>query len=157
MIFCLAAGAAFALTGCGDQKAQKEEETQTETNAATEETEAAKEKVTEFKDEQQTLSFSEIENGINFKASGTSVVFEFEDIESFDNSLKMEFSLTDAAYEQDPVVMSISDKQAKYQFDNLEKGKEYYLEVYPTESAGSDSEYESVQKKNADCQLKLIQ
>ncbi|MDO4942178.1 MAG: hypothetical protein Q4E73_04955 [Lachnospiraceae bacterium] len=156
MILCVAVTASVVLTGCGGQKDQNEGGTQAEADSNTEK-EEVKEEVTEFKKDQQTLSFSDIENGINFKAAGTSVVFEFEDIDSFDNSLKMEFSLTDAAYEKDPVVMSISDKKAKYQFDNLEKGKEYYLEVYPTESANSDSEYEKIQEKNADCQLKLIQ
>lgn len=156
MILCFAVCASVVLTGCGDQKDQNKEGTQAETDSNIEK-EEVKEEVTEFQEDQQTLSFSDIENGINFKAAGNSVIFEFENIGSFDNSLKMEFSLTDAEYEKEPIVMSISDKKAKYQFDNLEKGKAYYLEVYPTESAGSDSEYEKIQEKNADCQLKLIQ
>ena len=69
----------------------------------------------------------------------------------------MQFSLSDASYEKDPVVLSIEDGKEDYRFDNLEKGKEYYLEVYPTKSADSDSEYEEIQEKNGSCQLQLIQ
>lgn len=149
MIVCMIAAFLFLFAGCGNQASADDEEDPTTMETA--------EKVTEFDKDQTSLTFSDIENGINFKAAGTSVTFRFEDIDSFDNSLEMQFSLSDASYEKDPVVLSIEDGKEDYRFDNLEKGKEYYLEVYPTKSADSDSEYEEIQEKNGSCQLQLIQ
>lgn len=156
LLLCMAVCMGIVFSGCGDQS-EKTEDTQ-ETEATTDKSEEpTTEEVTEFSKDQKTISFSDIENGINFKAAGSSVTFSFEDIDSFDNTLKMEFSLTDAAYEKEPVTMKISEKQADYTFSDLEKGKEYYLEVYPTESASSDSAYKKIEKNNSSCQLQLNQ
>ena len=145
MIVCMIAAFLFLFAGCGNQASADDEEDPTTMETA--------EKVTEFDKDQTSLTFADIENGINFKAAGTSVTFRFEDIDSFDNSLEMQFSLSDASYEKDPVVLSIEDGKEDYQFDNLEKGKEYYLEVYPTKSADSDSEYEEIQEGFSDEQM----
>jgi uncharacterized lipoprotein YehR (DUF1307 family) len=151
----------MALSACGsskeaDQSVQEETDEETTTTAETGEP-VTTEEVTEFAKETQSLLFGDIENGINFKSTGTEVTFSFENIKNFDNSLGMEFSLTDAAYEEEPVTMAILEDQTAYTFSGLTKGKEYYLEVYPTQSAASDDEYEAVQEKNRNCKLTLEQ
>lgn len=153
----------MALSACGSSKEadQSVQEETTEGTTTTEETETGEpvttEEVTEFAKETQSLLFGDIENGINFKSTGTEVTFSFENIKNFDNSLGMEFSLTDAAYEEEMVTMAILEDQAAYTFSGLTKGREYYLEVYPTQSAASDDEYEAVQEKNRNCKLTLEQ
>lgn len=150
VLLCLSM--ASVLTGCGDQKEnEKQASSETTTEVVT------TEKVTEFAKDVKKITFGDLTNGINFKTSGTKVTFSFEDIDAFDNSLAMEFSLTDAAYEQEPITMLLKDGQSDYTFDGLEKGKEYYIEVYPTKSAKSDSELESINEKNQQCVLKLEQ
>ena len=92
MIVCMIAAFLFLFAGCGNQASADDEKDPTTMETA--------EKVTEFDKDQTSLTFADIENGINFKAAGTSVTFRFEDIDSFDNSLEMQFSLSDASYEK---------------------------------------------------------
>lgn len=155
--FCLV----FTASGCGDQKEEtKKVATEKKKEEKTEETTTAvvtTEKVTEFAKDVKKISFEDITNGINFKTSGTKVTLSFEEIEKMDTSLAFEFSLTDAAYEKDPITMKIKEGQSDYTFDGLKKGEEYYLEVYPTKSAKSDAELEKINEKNNKCLLNLEQ
>ena len=75
MIVCMIAAFLFLFAGCGNQASADDEEDPTTMETA--------EKVTEFDKDQTSLTFADIENGINFKAAGTSVTFRFEDIDSF--------------------------------------------------------------------------
>lgn len=152
LCFCLA----FTMIGCGSQKEETKNETETKTEKTTTEV-VTTEKVTEFAKNVKKISFEDITNGINFKTSGTKVTLSFEDIEKMDTSLAFEFSLTDAAYEEEPIIIGIKKGQADYVFDGLKKGKEYYLEVYPTKSAKSDAELEEINEKNNQCFLNLEQ
>lgn len=152
LCFCLI----FTTIGCGSQKEETKKETETKTEETTTEV-VTTEKVTEFAKNVKKISFEDITNGINFKTSGTKVTLSFEDIDQLDTSLGLEFSLTDAAYEKDPVTIEIKKGQSDYTFENLKKGEEYYLEVYPTKSAKSDAELEKINEKNNKCIIKLEQ
>jgi uncharacterized lipoprotein YehR (DUF1307 family) len=152
-LYCIVIiGLFIALSACGnsDKKADTSSEEETTELVTTEE-------VTEFSKEKKSISFSDVESGINFKADGTEVIFSFENIKEFDNSLGMEFCLTDTAYEEDPITIAISKNQVSYTFSGLTEGKEYYLEVYPTKSASSDSEYDKIEEQNSKCKLTLEQ
>lgn len=152
LCFCLI----FTTIGCGSQKEETKKETETKTEETTTEV-VTTEKVTEFAKNVKKISFEDITNGINFKTSGTKVTLSFEDIDQLDTSLGLEFSLTDAGYEKDPVTIEIKKGQSDYTFENLKKGEEYYLEVYPTKSAKSDAELEKINEKNNKCIIKLEQ
>lgn len=143
-----------ALAGCGGEKDDAQGKAE---NKTTEEAPATHEKVTEFEENEQKLSFSDIEMGINFKTTGTKVTISFEDINDFDNTMGMVFALTDANYEMETMEQEISEGKSAYTFENLKKGKDYYLEVYPTVVPESDEQSEELTEKNADCQLILKQ
>lgn len=169
----------FMMVGCGnhsdknteaskttqEQKtAQKttteEKKTTTEgknTKASATTTVVTTEAVTEFSKDTKSISMGNIMEGLNFKASGTSVTLKFQNQKDFDNSLSMVISLTDASTEINVSEQKIVDGQASYTFDGLEKGKEYYLDAYPTKIADSDEKAEKINKQNEKCKLDLIQ
>lgn len=115
------------------------------------------EAVTEFSKDTKGISMGDIMEGLNFKASGTSITLKFQNQKDFDNSLSMVISLIDASTEVSVSEQKIVDGQASYTFDGLEKGKEYYLDAYPTKIASSDAKAEKINKQNQKCKLDLIQ
>ncbi|MEE1313844.1 MAG: hypothetical protein UHS41_09045 [Lachnospiraceae bacterium] len=146
---------ACTVIGCGKKKEDTEKTTTEKTETTTEDKEL--EEVTELEKENDEITFGEIETGLNFKAKGSEIAFKFEDMSEFDNSLEMVFSLTDATNETEPVELKISKLKKKYTFKGLEKGKDYYLEVYPTKTASSDEEFKKITNSNSQCKLTIIQ
>lgn len=154
---CLCVCLACTVVACG-KKTQKEGDENTTKKTATEKTTEDRdlEKVTELEKEGDQITFGEIESGLNFKAKGSKVTFRFEEIGQLDNSLKMVFSLTNTSSGEAKEI-KISGKKDAYTFKNLKKGEDYYLEVYPTEVASSDAEFEKIEKKNSSCMLLIEQ
>lgn len=154
-VVCLCVCLACTVMACGKKAAKGQKES---TDKKTEQTTEDKdlEEVTELEKEGNEITFEEIEHGLNFKAQSSSVTFEFQDMDAFDNSLGMAFSLTSASGDGAAKEVKISDKKTSYTFKNMKKGEKYYLEAYPTKEPGSGTDYEKIAEHNSSCKL-LIQ